>query len=118
VADLIAGYALVRPGKAGYRGVLRRTPKSPPSWTCPHNDHLVPRSARLCAEAEREQRAQGEGQVFTLLHCKPCSEGGGSSWWDDAAGPVACPRCGVPLLRLKLAVVGSAPAVDEGNGKH
>jgi len=116
VADLIAGYASM-PGAGGWHGVLRPGPRSRPVWVCAHV-HATPVTAKPCAEAELERRAQGARAVLTLLHCEPCAEDGRSSWWNDVAGPVACPRCGVPLLRLKLVVVGSAPAVDEGNGKH
>jgi uncharacterized C2H2 Zn-finger protein len=120
VSDLIPGYTLAGPGQRGYRGVLRRTPKSRPSWTCRHDDHLAPRSAKKCAAAERERREQGKGEVFTLLHCRRCAEASASAWWDDVPGEesLACPRCGVPLRRMKLVVVGGDPAVDQGNGKH
>jgi len=122
--DLIAGYKVIeypRHATAAYRGVLRRTPGSRPSWSCScPSPHLSPVTARGCAERELERRGQGSREVFTLLHCKRCAEGGGSSWWDDVPGEegLKCPRCGVPLERLKLVVVGSAPAVDGGNRKH
>jgi hypothetical protein len=116
--DLTAGYKLAGPRKSSYRGVLRLGRKQ--VWACRHDDHLAPRSAKACGEAELEKRTQGQGQVFTLLHCRPCAEAGGSCWWDDVPDveELACPRCGVPLRRLKLVVVRSGPAVDEGNGKH
>lgn len=121
MADLIAGYKFERlRALTIYRGVLRRDPKARPSWTCKHDDHLAPGSARKCAEAELERREQGRGEVFTLLHCERCSEAGASSWWNDVDGEeeLACPRCGVTLRRMKLVVVSSSPAVDSGNGKH
>lgn len=119
MTDLIAGYVHVRRGTSAYKGALRATPKSAPRWTCACAPvHLTAEKARACAEAELERRTQGAGQVFTLLHCGPCSEAVGSSWWDDVPGLAACPRCGVPLERLKLAVTGRGPAVDPGNGKH
>jgi hypothetical protein len=117
VTDLIAGYAGVRDHGGGFAGALRATPRSVPCWTCGHR-HAAPVTARRCAEAELERRTQGRGQVFTLLHCEPCAEGVGSSWWDDVPGLAACPRCGVPLQWLKLVVTESGPAVDRGNGKH
>lgn len=121
VTDLIAGYTHVQRGRAAYRGALRATPKSAPRWTCACAPvHLTAEKARACAAAELERRVQGGQDVLTLLHCRPCAEGGGSAWWEDvpAAESLACPRCGAPLRRLKLVVVGSAPAVDEGSGKH
>lgn len=124
MTELTPGYKVVsypRHATAAYRGVLRRTPGSKPSWscTCP-SPHLSPVTARKCAVSELERRGQGGREVFTLLHCERCREGGASSWWDDVPGgeELACPRCGVPLRRLKLVVVGSVPAVDGGNRKH
>jgi hypothetical protein len=111
--ELTAGYREVqlRAGR-GFQGVLRRTPGSKPAWTCRHDDHLSTVSARACAQAELTRRVQGRGEVFTLLHCGRCAEGGGSSWWDDVpdSGPLACPRCGVPLERMKLVVTERGPA--------
>ena len=112
-AELTAGYREVqlRAGR-GYQGVLRRTPGSKPVWTCRHDSHLSAVSAKSCAQAELTRRVQGKGAVFTLLHCRRCTEGGGSAWWDDVpgAGSLACPRCGVPLERLKLVVTECGPA--------
>lgn len=116
MADLVPGYQVARAGAgAAYQGVLRPGPKGRPAWVCRCRPvHLVPGKARACAEAELEKREQGKGQVFTLLHCERCAGGNGPSWHDDVPGEdeLACPRCGVPLRRLKLVVVGSGPAVD------
>lgn len=124
MTDLAPGYKVIpypRHATAAYRGVLRRTPGSKPAWTCPcPSPHLSPVTARGCAERELERRGQGGKEVFTLLHCARCAEGGGSSWWDDVpdVAELSCPRCGVPLRRMKLVVVNSGSAVDPGNGKH
>jgi hypothetical protein len=106
---LVAGYAYRGRGTASYVGVLREDPRSrkKPAWSCPH-DHLVATSAVLCADAELDRRVQAGRAVFWLLHCVPCER-----WWPDGAGP-PCPLCGVPLERLKLAVLERGPAVDAG----
>jgi hypothetical protein len=111
VLKLIAGFTHVQRGTAHYRGVLRVTPKAVPSWTCPCvPSHLTAEAAVRCARSELERRQQGGRQVFVLLHCERCSEAGGSCWWDDVPGrSLPCPRCGVPLLRLKLAVLERSP---------
>lgn len=118
-ADLVAGYVGIKGAAGGWHGALRPGPRARPTWTCAHV-HASPVTARPCAEAELERRVQGRKEVFRLLRCKPCSEAGASCWWDDVDGDEVppCPRCGVPLRRLKLMVVGSPGAVDEGNGKH
>jgi hypothetical protein len=105
VADLVAGYAHRRRGVSSYVGVLKQDRKSAPVWACTH-DHLTTVKAAQCAEAELERRAQGGREVFELLHCTPCSK-----WWspEEAGttppGGTECPRCGVPLEMLKLAVL-------------
>lgn len=113
--DLRAGYVHIRRGTAAYRGALRWKPDIAPVWSCVH-DHLTAMSAKACAETEKARRVAGRREVFTLLHCERCGEHGGTAWWDDVPGgeQLSCPRCGVPLERLKLAVVGREAAVDEG----
>jgi len=102
-ADLTAGFAHRSKGTSSYRGALRRE-SGLVSWTCKH-DHLQPFTAKLCAEGELERRKQGIGVVFELLHCEPCAD-----WWEDARGVSGCPRCGVPLERVKVAVVSRESA--------
>jgi hypothetical protein len=104
--DLLAGFT--RAGM-GYRGALRVSSGSTPVWVCRDREHLTPPKAKECAEAERDRRVQAAGVVFSLLHCEPCA-----SWWDDAGGVTACPRCKVPPERVKVAVVERGPAVDAG----
>ena len=116
MADLAAGFTRARgpAGKLlpGWQGVLRRTPHSQPSWQCAHQ-HMASPSAVRCAAAELERRTQGEAEVFTLLRCAPCD-----GWLPDA-GESACPRCGVPLERVKLAVLGrSGGTLTPASGKH
>jgi rubrerythrin len=96
---LIPGYVHASRGRASYRGALRASEKGEPAWTC-KDDHLTATSARTCARAEKEQRVQGSKQVFRLLNCKQCER-----WWEDARGASECPRCSVPLDRVKVVVV-------------
>jgi hypothetical protein len=98
---LVAGYSHIRRGAAGYRGVLRVTPKAVPSWTCRH-EHLTTRMAAACAVAELERRENGEKEVFSLLNCTGCAR-----WWTDpgARQPLPCPRCTVLLERVKVQVL-------------
>jgi hypothetical protein len=117
VAELVAGSASIRAATGGWHGALRPGPRARPVWTCAHV-HATPATAKPCAERELERRRQGARAVFTLLHCARCDEGGGSAWWADAPGALECPRCSVPLERVKLAVLERGPAVDQGNGKH
>jgi hypothetical protein len=103
---LIAGFSSVQRGRAAYRGALRPTAKSLPVWTCTCTPvHLTPGGARECADVELERRKRSAGVVFTLLHCKPCA-----SWRADSRLVTSCPRCGVPLERVKLAVLERGPA--------
>lgn len=105
---LLPGFT--RGAKPGvYLGALRRTRKSDPVWTCPHA-HAVPAIATRCAVGEEEKRAQGRDQVFFLLHCGACT-----SWWPDAPGVTRCAGCGVPMERVKLAVLERLPLVPGGN---
>jgi rubrerythrin len=108
--DLTPGYRFRRRGTSSYRGVLRR-PAGSEAWACPH-DHMSPGKAKLCAEAELENRRQAAQSVIVLLRCEPCDR-----WWPAGAAG-ACPVCGVPMERLKLVVAGRSPAVDGGNRQH
>jgi len=103
VPELQAGFTHLRRGTARYAGVLRADPRARPSWTCPH-EHYTAVMARSCAAAEAERRRQGGSEVLALLHCEPCER-----WWKDEPGtrhgPYACPRCSVPLERVKFAVL-------------
>jgi hypothetical protein len=118
--ELTAGWTSFTEGAArAYRGALRRTPGSTPSWVCKcPRPHLAAPTARACAAAELERRQQAEREVFTLLYCKPCDEAGYSAWWADANGTAFCVRCGCSLERVKLVVLERTPAVDAGNRKH
>ena len=100
------------PKPGTYLGALRRTRKSDPVWTCQHvhNSHSLPAIATRCALGEEERRQQGRDQVFFLLHCAVCA-----SWWPDARGVTACLRCGVPMERVKLAVLERLPLEPGGN---
>lgn len=106
---LIAGFTRRPGGIASYAGALRATPQGVPAWVCsgPEHDHLTPPVARRCAEAELERRKQGIREVFDLLNCEP--EG---LWFADARGVTACPRCSVPLRRVKVAVLERSAVVD------
>lgn len=104
--ELTAGYAHRRKGVSSYMGILKAGRKTMPAWTCPH-DHITTVKAKACAEAELERRRQGASEVFTLLHCKPCRK-----WWEDIDVDAVCPRCDVPLERVKLAVVSRRSALD------
>jgi hypothetical protein len=102
-ASLQPGYAHLRRGTAAYAGALRTDPHAKAEWTCPHS-HTAPYTARLCAEGELERRKQAGRAVLTLLNCKVCER-----WWSDSAATV-CPRCSVPLDRVKAAVLERGPA--------
>jgi hypothetical protein len=102
----IPGFTHLSRGTASYRGALRATPRSTPVWTCKH-DHLTATKATECAAAEWDRREQGEREVFTLLNCLPCGR-----WWPDLA-PAAhqvCPRCDVPVDRVKVVVTERLPS--------
>lgn len=100
---LVAGFVHLRRGAAYYKGALRTAPGRPPVWTCEHT-HYSPTPAKLCAEGELYRRGQAGREVFELLHCTPCW-----SWYGNEPGRL-CPRCGVPLERLKLLVLERAAA--------
>lgn len=110
MADLVAGYALRRRGTSSYVGTLKAARGSAPAWRCTH-DHLTTVKARQCAEAELERRTQGGRQVFELLFCPPCGQ-----WLTPEQagthppGGTECPKCGVPLERVRLAVLERGPA--------
>jgi len=108
VPELIPGYEHVRRGTAAYRGTLRQTPRGAPVWRCGcPAPHLNTITARRCAEQEMERRRQGGRQVLALLRCDPCER-----WYPDdpVPGVTLCPRCGVRLERLKVAVLERGPA--------
>ena len=97
-ASLQPGYAHRKMGVASYAGALRTDPHAKPVWTC-DDDHKAPYTARLCAEGELERRKQAGRAVLVLLNCKVCE-----TWWSNSAA-IACPRCSVPLDRVKMAVL-------------
>lgn len=106
--DLLPGFTRGK-GPAVFLGALRRTPKSDPFWTCSHI-HSLPAIARRCAEAEADRRQAGREQVFSLLHCGVCT-----AWYPDEPTGFRCFRCGVPMERVKLAVLERLPLGQAGN---
>ena len=102
---LLAGYTIEKHGTGGYRGALRLRPGGPPVWTCrckrPHQ--AVP-SAQAHARAELERRRRAGDEVFELLRCDPCG-----SWYQAGLATATCPRCAVPLARLKVLVLERSP---------
>lgn len=92
-------------------------------WRCReaptrHKPHAIPTRAGQCAQAEQARRVSGAQEVLWALHCRPCA-----AFWDlgelaryrpgeppehDVGHWLArglCPRCEVPGIRVRLAVL-------------
>ena len=107
--QLLAGYAHRSKGVTSYRGALRETRKGEPVWTCSH-DHFSPASARGCAEAEKNRRVAGHGEVLLLLYCKPCDLYFGENGWGASDRAGECPYCEVPLATARVMVLERGPS--------
>jgi len=114
--ELTPGYAFADRNRGTAWAVLRDGSKV--VWTCKgrpgHRAHPVPLMAGQCAQAELERRLQGAEQVLWTGHCEPCG-----LFWDLGAIPRiaegsdavtallrgTCPRCTVPYVRSKIAIL-------------
>jgi len=108
---LVPGFTHVRRGTASYRGVLRATPRSAPSWTCKCPEpHFTAQKAAECAAAEWDRRLQGEREVLSFLNCRVCLTWSQVQDMDYRGLILACGTCGVPQDRVKAVVAERLPS--------